>query len=176
MTPSTRKVALTAHIASSVGWLGAGAGFASLAVTGLVSRDPLMVRAAYLAMEPTARFVIVPFTFISLLTGLFISLGTKWGLFRHYWILMKFLINTLAMAMLLLHLRLINFVASAAAERTLSGDDLRGARIQLVAISGAAVLALLMAVTLAVFKPRGMTPYGYRKLQLQRSAALRATL
>jgi len=113
-------------------------------------------------MDPIAWFVIVPLAFTSLLTGLVMSLGTKWGLFRHYWVLTKFLINTLAITILLLHTRLINYVASAAAEDTLFSVDLHGMRIQLVVIDGAALLALLVATTLAVFKPRGMTPYGRR--------------
>jgi len=51
MTPSVRKFSLTAHVASSVGWLGAVAGFLALAVAGLTSHDAQMVCAAYLAME-----------------------------------------------------------------------------------------------------------------------------
>ncbi|HEV8579514.1 MAG TPA: hypothetical protein VGX68_10580 [Thermoanaerobaculia bacterium] len=165
MTPRLRKTVLTAHITFSVGWLGATAGFEALAVAGLASQKVERVRAAYLAMEPTAWFVIVPFAFASLLTGLVMSLGTRWGLFRHYWILAKFLINTLAIAILLLHTQLISYVAGAAAQQTLFSEDLRGARIQLAVIAGAAMLALLVATTLAVFKPRGMTPYGKRKQQ-----------
>lgn len=34
LTPRIRKFALTAHIASSVGWIGADAGFLSLAIAG----------------------------------------------------------------------------------------------------------------------------------------------
>ena len=175
MTPGIRKAALTAHITSSVGWLGAVAGFECLAVSGLASRETLMVRAAYIAMERIAWFVIVPLAFASFLTGLVMSLGTKWGLFRHYWVLMKFLINTFAIILLLLHTRLIGFVASAAAERTLLGSDLRGARIQLVFIGGAALLALLVATAMAVFKPPGMTQYGQRKQQQVRRKAPRGT-
>jgi hypothetical protein len=166
MTPGIRKVALTAHVTFSVGWFGAIAGFEALAITGLVSGDAQIERAAYLAMEPTAWFVIVPFAFSSLFTGLFMSLGTKWGLFRHYWVLAKFLINTIAIAILLLHTRLIHLVGRAASERPLFSADLRGVRIQLVAIAGAALLALLVNTALAVFKPRGLTAYGRRK-QLQ---------
>lgn len=55
-----------------------------------------MVRAAYLAMDLTGRFVIVPLSLGSLLTGRVQSLGTTWGLFRHYWVLMKFQITILA--------------------------------------------------------------------------------
>ena len=51
MTPHFRKFALTAHVTSSVGWLGTVAGFMALAVAGLAGQDTQMVRAAYLAMK-----------------------------------------------------------------------------------------------------------------------------
>lgn len=162
MTPGVRKLTLTLHITFSVGWLGSVAGFLALSIAGLTSHDAEVMRGAYLAMNLLGPFVIVPFAFASLLTGLVVSLGTKWGLFRHYWIVAKFLINSIAVVILLLHLRLISYVANAAAERTLLGGDLRGLRIQLVAIAGVALLALLTATTLGVFKPRGMTSYGRR--------------
>ena len=97
MTPLLRKFVLTVHVTSSVGWLGA--------VAGLTSQDVQIVRAAYLAMELTGWFVIVPLSLASLLTGLVQSLGTEWGLFRHYWILVKFLINIFASIVLLLHMQ-----------------------------------------------------------------------
>src|SRR5205823_11372548 len=97
MAPGLRKLALTAHVVSSVGWLGAVAGFLALAVAGLTSRDAQLVRGAYLAMGLTASFVIVPLSLASLLTGLIQALGTTWGLFGRYWILAKLLITILAM-------------------------------------------------------------------------------
>jgi hypothetical protein len=163
LTPRLRKFVLTAHVTSSVGWFGAVAGFLALAVAGLTSRDAQMARAAYLAMELTNWFVIVPSAFASLLTGLAVSLGTAWSLFRHYWVLMKLLITILATIILLAHTRPIGIMAGAAREMKLSGADLRGLQIQLVADAGAALLALLVATTLAVYKPRGLTPYGRRK-------------
>ena len=171
MTPRLRKFALTAHVTSSVGWLGAVAAFLALAVAGLTSQDAQMVRAAYLAMELTAWFVIVPLSLASLLTGLVQSLGTKWGLFRHYWVLVKLLITILATIVLLMHMQPISLMAGAAAETTLSSADLREPRIQLVVAAGAALLVLLVATTLAVYKPRGMTPYGWRKQHEQRTVS-----
>jgi hypothetical protein len=85
MTGRVRKFALTAHVVSSVGWLGSIAGVLALAITGSSSDDVETVQAAYLAMEVTAWVVLVPLALASLLTGLVQSLGTKWGLFRHYW-------------------------------------------------------------------------------------------
>ena len=51
MTPRLCKLVLTARVTSSVGYLGAVAGFLALAVAGLTSQDAQMVRAAYLATE-----------------------------------------------------------------------------------------------------------------------------
>jgi hypothetical protein len=79
MPPCLRKLALTAHVTSSVGWLGACVVFLALAVVGLTSQDAQTVRGAYLVMEPTAWLVLVPLAFASLLTGIVQSLGTTWG-------------------------------------------------------------------------------------------------
>src|SRR5713226_2479378 len=163
MTPGLRKFALTAHVGSSVGWLGAVAGFLALAVAGLSVQDAQRVRAAYLAMELITWSVIVPLSLASLLTGLVSSLGTRWGLFRHYWVLAKLLLTFVATMVLLLHAQATSRVATAAAETILSGADLRGLRIQLAADAGAALLVLLVNTTLGVYKPRGLTRYGWRK-------------
>jgi hypothetical protein len=169
MPPRLRKIALTAHITASVGWMGADAGFLALAVVGLTSPEAQLVRAAYLAMGVTAWFVIVPLSLAALLTGLVQSLGTKWGLFRHYWVLVKFLLALLATSVLLIHTQPISLLAGTAAEATLSSADLREPRLQLVVAAGAGLLVLLVNTTLGVYKPRGLTPYGWRKQQEQRT-------
>jgi hypothetical protein len=62
MTPRLRKLTLTAHVTSSVGWLGAVVAYLALAITGLTHPDAQLVRATYLAMELIGWFVIVPFS------------------------------------------------------------------------------------------------------------------
>jgi hypothetical protein len=171
MTPFVRKFALTAHVTASVGWLGSVAAFLALAVAGLTSQDAARVRAAYLAMEMTGWLVIVPLSVASLVTGLIQSLATTWGLFRHYWIVIKLLINVFASVLLLVHMRPTTYLAGVAATTTLSGTDLRGLRVQLVADAGAAVVILLVATVLSVYKPRGMTAYGRRKQREERAAS-----
>src|SRR5580704_5650743 len=151
-----RKLVLTAHVTSSIGWLGAVASFLALAVAGLTSQDAQIVRAAYLAMELTAWFVIVPLSFASPLTGIVQSLGTTWGLFRHYWVLIKFLMTIPCTLILLLHMQPIGLLARVAAETTLSSGDLTRLRIQLVADAGAALIVLLVATTLSIYKPQGI--------------------
>src|SRR6266404_3766505 len=147
MTSRIRNFALTAHVTSSVGWLGAVAGFLSLAIAGLTSHDAQIVRAAYLAMNLTAWFVIVPLAFASLLTGFVQSLGTTWGLLRHYWVLAKLLLTVLATIVLLLKMELISYIASVAGGPTLFNADLRQPRMALVVHSGGGLLVLLAITT-----------------------------
>ena len=168
MSSGVRKFALTAHVTSSVGWIGAVAGFLALAVAGLVTEDAQRVRATYLAMELTAWFVIVPLSLASLLSGLVQSLGTVWGLFRHYWVLFKLLINVVATIVLLMYTQTLRSLAGVAADPSADLGVVRNASPLLHA--GAAILLLLVATTLAVYKPRGLTRYGRRKQYEQRAA------
>lgn len=107
--------------------------------------------------------MIVPLAFASLLTGLIQSLGTTWGLFRHYWVLVKLLLTVFATLVLLVKMELIGSAARLAAEEVLSRADLRAAGIQLVVHAGGGLLVLLVPMVLSVYKPRGMTQYGRRK-------------
>ncbi|HEX6085722.1 MAG TPA: hypothetical protein VF266_14420 [Thermoanaerobaculia bacterium] len=170
MTPGVRKFALTVHVLASVGWLGTVAAFLVLAIAGLTKDDVQIVRGCYVAMELTTRYAIVPLCFASLLTGLVSSLGTTWGLFRHYWVLIKLTLTILATIVLLVHTRPIRYVADVAAQRPLAHHDLREVRMQLVADAGAAVVVLVVNTVLAVYKPRGLTRYGRRKQREERAA------
>jgi hypothetical protein len=99
-------------------------------------------------MELTGWFVIVPLSVASLLTGLVQSLGTDWGLFRHYWILEKFVLTIGATTILFLHMPAVSRMSGVAAE---------------VIHAGGGLLVLLTATTLSVYKPWGRTQYGRRK-------------
>jgi hypothetical protein len=163
MTPGLRKIALTTHVTSSVGWLGAVGAFLALSIAGVGSQDAQLVRAAYLAMHLTTWFVIVPLSLAALLTGIVQSVGTTWGLFRHYWVVTKLVLTLLATIILLVHTQPIDRVAAVAAQTTLATGDLRQLRIQLVGDACAALFVLLVTTTLSVYKPWGMTSYGLRK-------------
>jgi hypothetical protein len=167
MLPRLRKFALTAHVTSSVGWLGAVVVFLAISVVGLTSQDAQTVRGAYLVMEPAAWFVLVPLAFASLLTGLVQALGTTWGLFRHYWVLFKLLINLSATIVLLMYMETLSFMAGVAADPSADLGELRNPSPALH--TALALLVLLVATVLAVYKPRGMTRYGQRKQHEQRT-------
>jgi uncharacterized membrane protein len=162
MTPRLRKFVLAVHITLAVGWIGAVAGYIALDVAAATSQDAQTLRAAYLAMELIAWYVIVPLALASLLTGLVMSLGTKWGLFRHYWVLISLLLTIIATVVLLVETQTISYFADIAADPTTSSDDLRALGSTLVHSVGGTVV-LLVIVVLNVYKPRGMTRYGWRK-------------
>lgn len=163
MAPGLRKLALTAHVTSSAGWIGAVVASLALGVVGLTSEDAQLVRAVYLTMEPLGGFVLIPMSIASLLTGLIVSLGTSWGLFRHYWVIVKLLMNLVATVILLLYMATLSYFADVAAASSSSGGGLGALRSQspLIHAAGALVL-LLVATTLSVYKPRGMTRHGQR--------------
>jgi len=162
MRPRVRKVALTAHVTSSVGWLGAVVAYLALAIAGLTSHETQQASAAYLAMWVVASSVIVPFSLAALLTGLIQSLGTEWGLFRHYWIAAKFVLTVAATTVLLLHVGTVNRMADIAAGMSSGAADASGLRIQLVVHAAGGLLVLLAATVLSIYKPWGKTPYGKR--------------
>jgi hypothetical protein len=169
MTPRLRKLALTAHVTFSIGWLGAVAAFLALAVTGMTSQDAQLVRAVYLAMELITWFVIVPLAFISPLSGVVSSIGSNWGLFRYYWVLVKLLITILASIVLLVHTQPIGLLAGAASNTTAFSAELQSLQFLMVTASGAAVVVLIVLTILSVYKPPGTTRYGARKQHEQRA-------
>jgi hypothetical protein len=169
MTPGLRKFALTAHVTCSVGWLGAVAAFLAVAVVGLTSQDAQAVRGSYLVMERAAWLVLVPLAFASLLTGIVQGLGTTWGLFRHYWVLFKLLMTIFATIVLLTYMETFKVMAGVAGDPSADLAMVRNASPMLHA--GAALLVLLVNTVLAIYKPRGVTRYGWRKQHEQRTVS-----
>ena len=161
MPPRARKLALTLHVTSSVGWVGAVLVFLALAHIGLTSTDEQTVRGVYLVMEPAAWLALLPLAIASLLTGIVQSLGTTWGLFRHYWVVFKLLITVFATLVLLMYMATFRFMAGVAADPTVELEAVRNGSPRLHATL--ALLVLLVATVLAVYKPRGVTPYGRRR-------------
>ena len=164
MSPAWRKLVLTSHVLTSVGWLGAILVFLALGITATFSSDTGTVQAVYLVLEPAGWAALVPLAVASLVTGLIESLGTVWGLFRHYWVIFKLIINLAAVGVLLLYMQTLAILADVAASTTLASDDEALLRGPSVTLHSALALALLViAAILAVYKPRGMTSFGHRR-------------
>jgi hypothetical protein len=163
-----RRFLLTVHVTASVGWVGAVCVFLALAVLGLTSEDAALVRGVYVVMERAAWLTLIPFAFASLVTGIAVSLATTWGVFRHYWVVFKLLITLFATLVLWIYMETFSQMAATAADPTHALDMVRNPSPLLHSVL--ALLILVVATVLALYKPQGVTPYGRRKqLQERRS-------
>jgi hypothetical protein len=170
MPPALRKFALAVHLTFSIGWIGAVVAYLGLGVSASTTQDAQMVRAAWLAMELTGWFVIVPLALASLFTGLVMSLGTPWGLFRHYWVIISLALTIFSVAILLLHMPTVSSTADVA--RDANAATLAGLGGDLFHPS-VGLLVLLVIIVLNVYKPRGVTPWRWRKQREQREMSQR---
>lgn len=162
MTPRLRKLVLTAHVTSSVGWLGAVVVYLTLALAGLTSGDAQLARAAYLTLDLIGWCVLVPSSIAALLTGLIQSLGTEWGLFRHYWIVAKLVLSVGGTIVLLMHMPAVSRMSGLAAATPELGPELGKLPHQLVIHATGGLVLLLAATTLSIYKPWGKTRRGRR--------------
>ena len=153
LSPRLRDLVLAAHVIVSVGWLGVVAAGLALASAAVAADDPSVARALYLALAEVLDTLVMPppasLSLAALLTGLVLSLGTKWGLFRHYWIVAKL---ALTVAVILSGLLLVDAWAQQAVARE-TGPGPAGMR--LIVASAAHALMLGAATALSVYKPRG---------------------
>jgi hypothetical protein len=157
MAPGLRKLVLTVHLTCSVGWIGAVFAYLALNISAVTARDMQTTMSAWTAMEVIGWWVLVPLAVAALLTGLIMSLGTPWGLFRHYWVLISLALTVLCTAVLVQHM--VDTTRAMASGRGMGGDLLH---------PGAGLVFLLAIAALNVYKPRGLTSHGWRKLQEER--------
>jgi hypothetical protein len=166
MNPGQRKLALTAHIVASLGWMGAVAAFIVLDVATVASDDEALLRAAYIGMDLITAWAIVPLACAALATGFIVSLGTQWGLFRHWWVVVSLILTVAATLVLLVQVPVIAHRSDMARDPTTSAQELRHlGNLLLHSIGGTIILLVITALN--VYKPRGLTRYGWRRQQAE---------
>jgi hypothetical protein len=171
MSASLRRAALALHIITSVGWIGAAAGYLVLGVLAALSEEPLTIRAAWIGMEVIGWQAVVPLGSLALLTGLVMSLGTSWGLVRHYWVLFALVLTVIALTILLLHMPAV----MAGADLARTGDNRAVMELGGDVLHPALGLVVLVVVAvLNVYKPRGVTGFGRKRPQAHSRSATRA--
>jgi hypothetical protein len=169
LPPPIRKTILVTHVGTSVGWLGALTGYLALDLTTAVSTDIATVRGAYIGMDLLVRYAIVPLALASVLVGIVNALGTPWGLLRHYWVLVKLILTLGALGVLLEKAPMVEYLANVAK----SSPDPRQLSDTLEHSVGGLII-LGTTLILSVFKPRGLTRYGWRKQRVVRAASTHA--
>ena len=141
-----RRTVLTVHIVASVGLLGDVAAVLAVNLRAAATGDPAFATAAYDLLGMFSLLFGIPLSLVSLGTGVILGLGSKWGVLRHVWVASKLV--------LLLSVILVGaFVIGPATEAMHDGEG--GRETILIGAATYDVLALTLATTLSVFKPRG---------------------
>jgi hypothetical protein len=143
LAPGWRRAVLFLHVTTSVGFIGAVAAFLALAIAGARGAT------VYPAMQLITGTVIVPLAFASLAIGVVSSLGTAWGLVRHYWLALKLVLTVVAVAVLMLQTPTI--------DRLAAGTAGPGAGVAMIVHASGGLVVLLALMVLSIYKPRGLT-------------------
>jgi hypothetical protein len=104
LTPTVRKWLLLLHIVTSLGWLGLNVANLTLAVTGLTTRDPTTQHSALGAMHLVGGPLLIPVSLLAYMSGIALGYFSKWGVFRYRWVLVKFMLTTIAVVLVPLSL------------------------------------------------------------------------
>ena len=151
----TRKTVLILHILSVGTWVGVDVIVAVLVLTGWLAGDPSVKGLAYQALGTFVVWPMLASGLVSLVTGVILGLGSKYGLVRYWWVAVKLVLNVVLCTLILVALQPglgevaqygRDLAAGTAAERDMS--DLFFPPI--VSLS-----ALTFATILSVAKPWG---------------------
>lgn len=162
-----RRLALVVHVASSVGWLGGVLAFLSLALGAVFGNDTEAMRSAIWAMNWITAYALVPLSLTTLVVAIIQSLVSPWGLFRHWWVVVKLVVTVPATLILLQYAQTMASIAEMATGEV-SSAGLRSLAMSPILHASAALVVLLLATVLSVYKPRGLTPYGWRREEERR--------
>jgi hypothetical protein len=144
-----RRLGLIVHILLSVGLLGAISSFFVLVLVGMSGSASV---GAFVAAERVSTLVILPLAVAGWAMGIVQALTTRWGLAKHYWVLIKLLLTSFAVIVLLAKQPLIHSIATGGAGR---GQGFAAMQLLVHAAGGFAVLSI--ALVLSVLKPEGRT-------------------
>lgn len=149
--PGARKLALTVHVAASVALLGTTAATLVLALRAALTEDGDLAHATYRLMETLSFALNIPLSFIALGSGVVVGVGTRWGVFRHWWVTAK-------LGLLLVVIAVGALVVGAGIGEALEaapGSEPASVQWRIVAGAATALAALFSATTLSVYKPGG---------------------
>ena len=135
---------MTLHIAASVGLLGDSAGFLAVAIRADGAADPAAVLEMAHVLNMFAMVFGIPLSFVALISGVALGLGTKWGVLRYPWVIAKLTLIVSVMAV-------GGFMIGPALTTMLAGGGRRTG--VLIAAAAYDVVALAVATVLSVFKP-----------------------
>ncbi|MGY1436790.1 DUF2269 domain-containing protein [Streptomyces reniochalinae] len=157
LTRRARRGTLALHVCASAGWLGMTLCLLALGLTAALTGSPAVTEASYRSMKVYGDWLVGPLALLTLGTGVLLSLGTKWGLARHWWVWIKFWLTTAAAlaSVLAFRVRIDSTVADVVAGRPVLP-------LELVIPPAISLSAYVFMTVISVLKPWGLTARGRR--------------
>jgi hypothetical protein len=152
LPPRWRKLVLTVHVITAVGWLGVDLVLLTFGAAGLAGADPELV---YPAQSMIGRFVFAPLSALVWLVGVINALVTPWGLLKHWWVAVKLAVTTLMLVLVVFSL-----YPGLTEAGNLAGDLPRADRINMVVAPTVSTSLMIFATVLSTYKPWGRTRAG----------------
>jgi hypothetical protein len=141
----SRRAVTSIHVIASVGLLGSTAAMLLTAVWAARSSDPAFAHAAYTLMQAQAFAFGIPLSVVSLVSGIALGRGTRWGVLRYWWTAAKLVLLVLTIG------------CGALVIGPLLDQRLRGAGDAWALVAAVAANAAMLAAAsiVSVFKPGG---------------------
>ncbi|WP_462203416.1 hypothetical protein [Frankia sp. CcWB3] len=148
------------HVLVGVGWNGVA--FAQLVLASTAAADAGLRHSAYELMHVVDRVLDIPLALLTLVTGVVISVKTRWGLLRHWWVATKLVITVVAVILGGSVMRPLIVRAGQATD----GGEVAYTAPTVAIVLGASVMNVLFitATVLSIAKPWGKTPRGRRAM------------
>jgi hypothetical protein len=146
----------------SVGWLGVVFAKLVLGLAALTTASPTVATALYVAMN-AVNVAFPPVAIGTVVTGVLLSLGTKWGLLQHYWVATKLV---LTVGVIVTAVQLTGRIMAEGTAGSLSSGadvvaiiDVTSVAPMLMALAVVHLIMLGFATVLSVYKPWGRLPF-----------------
>ncbi|WP_025745917.1 hypothetical protein [Kallotenue papyrolyticum] len=162
-TPLVRKSLTVLHAICGIGWMGVDIAVFALLMTARTTDDPALVASSFDAIRIIVPLAVPALSLGMLATGVLLGLGTRWGLIRYWWVLVKLLMALVMVVLVFVSLVPTVSSISVPVPTAASADELR-ARLgplpdMLLFPPIVSFLMLGIATILSIFKPWRHTPW-----------------
>jgi hypothetical protein len=152
----TRKGFLVLHIGAAGAWLGIDVVLAILVFTGMLTDDLRIAATCYQALAVFAIWPLLAVGVVCLISGVVLALGSKYGLVKYWWVVVKLALNIVLSALVLVALRPTIDAATVYGQQLAAGHAVGAAPSDLLFPPTVSPTCLAIAIVLSVFKPWGL--------------------
>ncbi|GAA3278725.1 hypothetical protein [Nesterenkonia halobia] len=143
------------HILAAALWFGVDIALSILLFTAMFGDDPTTVSGALTVAGRIAVWPMAGASLVTLISGAALGLGSRYGLLRYWWVLLKLVITVVMGLLIMLALRPGLDDAAALAPAVAAGDAIVGLAPELLGPALVAPTMLLTAFVLAVYRRPG---------------------